>query len=169
MNKCQADVPHDLSLRQLSRVFHGSRANHGLEGGPNLQTQAEMFCIFFKSVHYPQKDCEDNREAEEDEQVEEVKEVKEVEVNDDDPGASRACLDDELAKDSRGAVAELPGKAVAKDPEKPVARFPEKPAAKFPGSAVIKDPEKTVARFPEKAAIKVPKRAVIKDPEKTVA
>ena len=158
-------------MGQLSRAFHGSRVNHGLEGGPNLRTQAQIFCVFFKSVHYLHKECEKPKieEVGEDDDANTVEKAEEVGDDDDDPGANSACLDDELAKDLRGAVAELPGKAVAKDTEKPVARFPEKPAAKFPGSAVIKDPEKTVARFPEKAAIKVPKRAVIKDPEKTVA
>ena len=114
-----------------------------------------------ESIHYLHKDFEEPKieEVGEDDAADKVEEAEKVEDNDVDPGA---CLDDELPKDSRGPVAELPGKAVAKDPEKPVVRFPEKAVVKVPWRAVIKYPEKTVAMFPEKPVIKVPKRVVVK-------
>ena len=88
-----------------------------------------MFCVFFKSVHYLHKECEKPKieEVGEDDDANTVKKAEEVGDDDDDPGANSACLDDELAKDSRSPVTKLSRKAVAKDPEMEVARLLRKP------------------------------------------
>ena len=64
-------------------------------------------CVFFKSIHYLHKDCEEPKTEEvgEDDAADTVEDAEEVEDNDDDSGAIRACLDDKLVKDLSSPVA----------------------------------------------------------------